>query len=273
MSEDSRGAMSGSGASDGRRKAGGRSSTSHPYFDLTQSLEVARAIHEKGGGTCTADQLVAFLGYTTVRSGTFQTRISAAKQFGLIRADGAALSITDRAQQALSPVMPEDSARAKVEAFLGVPLYSEVFERFRGSALPAEGGLKNLFMHSYGLSQDRAGPAVRVLMDSADQAGFFSASGDRSRLVRPSMTGGNGVLGPLVSEGAGKAAVTVDDGEPRENVTGSDGKLPGVHPAVIGLLRELPPPGKVWTTKQKNRFVAAFQATLDVIYPSDDEEQ
>ena len=45
----------------------------------------------------------------------------------------------------------------------------------------------------------------------------------------------------------------------------------GVHSAIVGLLRDLPPPGTEWPKRQKDRFVKAFEATLDFIYPTDDE--
>ena len=45
----------------------------------------------------------------------------------------------------------------------------------------------------------------------------------------------------------------------------------GVHLALAGLLQELPGIGERWTVEGKNRFKAAFIATLDVIYPPSDE--
>jgi hypothetical protein len=250
-----------------KRKTPGRSTHSYPYFDLNLSLEVPKVIHEKGGGTCTADQLAAFLNYKTTKSGTYQTRFSAAKQFGLIRSENSNIVVTERAQQILSPVMPGDSENAKADAFLSVELFSEIFEKYRGGTIPPEAGLKNLLMQSYGFSQDRVGPAIRVLLDSAEQAGFFNASGDRSRLIKPSVQ---------VSGGATTTPKTPLADQPLEKprlvVGGNDGPA-GVHSAIIGLLRDLPAPGTVWPSKQKARFVKAFQATLDFIYPSDENDE
>lgn len=270
MSEETLKVVNNPGDSAAKKKAATRSSVGYPYFDLNQSLEVARAIHEKGGGTCTTDQLAAFLGYKSVNSGTYQTRVSAAKQFGLIRSEGGMISVTERAHQILSPVMPEDSVNARADAFLSAQLFNEIFEKYRGGTIPPEVGLKNLLLQSYGLSQDRVGPAVRVLMDSADQAGFFTASGDRSRLIRPAVKATNGA-------GSGGAQQVVSEPEQpveKQRMLGGGGDGPaGVHTAIIGLLRDLPPSGSVWPAKQKARFVKAFQATLDFIYPSDEEEE
>jgi hypothetical protein len=44
----------------------------------------------------------------------------------------------------------------------------------------------------------------------------------------------------------------------------------GVHSAIVGLLRELPAPGMPWSSNKKQRFLAAFQSTIDFIYPEDE---
>ena len=247
-----------------KKKAAGRSTHTYPYFDLNLSLEVPKVIHEKGGGTCTPDQLAAFLNYKTTSSGTYQTRVSAARQFGLIRSENGTITVTERAHKILSPVMPEDCTNAKADAFLSVELFNEIFEKYRGGVIPPEAGLKNLLLQSYGFSQDRVGPAIRVLLESAEQAGFFIASGDKSRLIRPSVK-------PTAPTASTPQTPPADQQVEKQKlvVGGNDGPA-GVHTAIIGLLRDLPPPGTIWPAKQKARFVKAFQATLDFIYPSDD---
>ena len=40
----------------------------------------------------------------------------------------------------------------------------------------------------------------------------------------------------------------------------------GVHPALVGMLQELPKPGTQWSTGQKDAFVKAFRSILDVVY-------
>lgn len=255
-----------------KKKPKARSTVGYPYFDLNLSLEVARAVHEKGGGTCAADQLAAFLGYKSINSGTYLTRVSAAKQFGLIKSESGSISVTERAHQILSPVMPDDSINARADAFLSVQLFNEIFEKFRGGTIPSEVGLKNLLTQTYGLSQDRVGPAVRVLMESAEQAGFFIASGDKSRLIKPSVKGQNGA--PVADTESPHPEPEKQTEKQRAPTLGGGGDGPaGVHSAIIGLLRDLPSPGSIWPAKQKARFVKAFQATLDFIYPSDDEDQ
>ena len=161
--------------------------------------------------------------------------------------------------------MPNDAVEAKADAFLAVPLFAKVYERFRGTQLPPEIGLKNLFENTFKVLPDRVPQAVRVFLSSAEQAGFFATTGDRSRLVRPAAAN----VPP-------QGVVTKKDEQlpapEKPKGGGGDGPTGGVHSAIIGLLRELPPPGTPWTSQKKQRFLDAFKATVDFIYPEEDSQ-
>lgn len=162
----------------------------YPVYTLDDSVVAARAVHEQGGGRCTPDQLAAFLRYSTTNSGAWLSRLSSARHFGLIQNDGRFITITPLALRIISPEYEEDAAEARAEAFLAVPLYGRLFQRYQGSSLPAEAGLRNAMVTTFGIPEGRTATAYKVLMESADQAGFFAARGGvRTHLVRP-------VLGP-----------------------------------------------------------------------------
>jgi len=235
-----------------------------PYFDLDQSIKVAQVVHEHGGGRCLPEQLAHWLGYTSAKSGTYMMRFYSAKYFGLITATRDSISITDRALAIIAPVLPEDSIQAKLAAFLDIPLFTNIYERFRGQALPPEVGLKNLFHGTYKISYDRLQSALRVFYNSAEQAGFFQISGDRSRLITP-------VIARQTEKkvtSATKEESTVEKQRTTGGGSGGEGP-PSVHSAIIGLLRELPPPGTPWNSTNKKRFLDAFKATIDFIYPEE----
>jgi hypothetical protein len=241
-----------------------RSGTTSPYFDLDSSVKVAEVIHSTGGGFATADQLAAWLSYKTTKSGTFLTRVGAAKQFGLIVSNGKHLVPTERAMKIIAPVMPDDAAKAKAEAFLEIQLFAKVYEQFRGTQLPGDPGLKNLFKTpAYSILPDRVDQAIRVFRASAEQAGFFLTAGDQSRLIQPTFNGGNtptAATSPV--EVTEKPAPEKPKQQPAHDTA-------GVHSAIVGLLRELPPPGTEWPAAKKQRFLSAFQATIDFIYPEE----
>jgi hypothetical protein len=255
------------------RGPGPKSATQYPYFDLDDSVAVAKAVHERGGGTCTRDLAAAALGYSTVKSGAFLSRIYAAKQFGLIEIDGDNLSVTDRATNILHPVMESDTVVAKRDAFLSVPLFQKVYEKFKGASLPPELGLQNLLKTEYKIVPDRIKPAVRVMLNSAEQAGFFAAAGNRTRLIAPTgvvHTGGGKIESPPAKvDGEGQPQP-----ERKQPLSGGGGDGPtGVHPALIAMLRELPRPGTPWPKPKKDLFMTAFRSIIDVIYPEQEVPQ
>jgi hypothetical protein len=244
-----------------------KSKVVYPYWDLDSSIEVARAVRDQGGGVCNGDQLAVFLKYASKGSGTFFSRIQAARLFGLVSFEDSNYAPTERADAILSPVMPEDEARARLDAFLDIPLFSGVFGELEGKNLPPEVGLKNLLKTRYGIVENRVGPALRILMDSAEQAGLFKTTGDRTKMIRP-VVGASRVVETKPPETQDR----ID--RPRTGGgggSGGDGAPPGIHSAIVGLLRELPPAGSDWPNAKKQRFLSAFQAILDVVYRDTEE--
>lgn len=251
-------------AKDARIGAASRSGIASPYFDLAASIALAEAVYQLGG-VCSPDQLTAALGYKSTASGTFLTRLAAAnKHFSLVEVSGERITVTERGKKILSPVLPEDAVKAKVEAFLSVQLFARVYEQFKGAQLPPEAGLKNLFRNTYAVLPDRVATAVRVFLNSAEQAGFFDAtSGERSRLIAPSS---------IAPAAMALAPEPKKQELPALLAAGPAPEMSSVHSAIVGLLKDLPPPGTEWPRKQKARFVKAFQATLDFVYPGEDED-
>ncbi len=248
------------------RGPGPKSGTAYPYFDLQDSIEVAKAVHESGGGRCGRDVVAAALGYSTVRSGAFLTRIYAAKQFGLIDIEGDTISTTDRASQILHPVMPNDAMTARVAAFLSVDLFRKVYEKFKGTALPSEIGLQNLLKTEYKIVADRIKPALRVMLNSAEQAGFFTTGG-KQKMIQPPMAAAQSET----PQQDAPPKITQSEDAPSysagQSTFGGSGGGGIVHPALIAMLRELPRPGTQWPQAKKDRFMAAFRSIVDVIYP------
>lgn len=247
-----------------------------PAFDIEQSLKVAEVIKHQGGNNCTPDQLGGFLDYKNTAGGGFAQRVSAAKQFGFIETVQNRYKITARAEQAMSPVYTGDRERSFRDAFLAVPAYKRIYEVHRGQSLPQGLGMQNYFVQNFGIAAgDRAGIAVRVMLQSADQAGFFRAKGGvRTHLIEPVIAegdvpvdqgGGGGGTGGSGS-GNGNAGGTTGKG----HATGGGLKVPvNVHPALTGLLTLLPEAtGKPWTGRDS--FDTAWKSTLNVLYPATD---
>jgi hypothetical protein len=261
---------SGSDSQAGKPKP--KSGTAAPYYDLAQSIVVAQTIHEQGGGACSREQLAPLLKYSGTNNGGFLTRVSAAKMFGLIDESGETLRITDRAKSILSPVIAQDAERAKVEAFLAVDLFRQVFERFKGQMLPQETGLKNLLANTYQVVPGRLVPALRVMMDSAETAGFFKTAGNRSRMVMP-IIAGDGNAHPVAQEkptAESNADLDSDHGrhERKHRSQSGGNEIPS---ALLGLLERLPPVGTALAAKRRAALAEAFKSAIDFLYPEDED--
>jgi hypothetical protein len=254
-----------------------KSGVSIPYFDLAQSEVVAKTIHEQGGGACSREQLAPLLKYSGTNNGGFLTRVSAAKMFGLIEESGDTLRSTQRAMTILAPIMPNDAERARIEAFLGVDFFRTFYEKFKGTTLPQEAGLKNLLENTYSVVPGRVVPSLRVLMDSAEQAGFFKTTGNRSKMVMP-------ILGN--AQGAVEAQNnTKNDGNSEQSSVdqlrrksggggGNDGTDdPKIPAALLGLLKELPQIGTVLQPKRRAALVGAFKSAIDFLYPEPEDSR
>jgi len=158
-----------------------------PYYTLADSVAAAKAVHDRGGGLATRDQLAAFLDYSSTNNGAYLNRVAAAKLFGLIISEGSQFRFTPRAAAILMPSYPEDAQRALAEAFLDVPLFKAVYEECKGQQLPNEFGLKNLLRLKFSVGQSVVDTAVRTLMSSAEDAGFFATRGSRTHLIMPAV--------------------------------------------------------------------------------------
>lgn len=150
-----------------------------PYCDLASSERLARHVRE-GGGECRPEQLATWLGHSTLNSGAFRNKVAAAGQFGLIQAGRNLVSLTSLGKRVLDESL---CRQARAEAFLEVPLYRTVFEKFRGARLPAVIALEQLFIEE-GVTRTQARFARQVFIRSAEQAGFFESSDTKLTLPK-----------------------------------------------------------------------------------------
>lgn len=151
-------------------KARARSTVSFPYCDLAEAERAVRQVAESFG-RCRPDQLAAWLGHTTLDSGAFRNKMVAAKLFGVLAGGRNEIAITPLGERLVGG---ETSRQARVDAFLSVPLYRAIFGAHRGGQLPGTMGLE-LEMMRLGVSRTQVKVARRVLLRSAEQAGFVES--------------------------------------------------------------------------------------------------
>jgi hypothetical protein len=254
------------GASVGAKQPKGRiaAENRYPVYDLNSALILARAVKEKGGNACTPDQLGGHLGYKNTAGGGFVGRVAAARAFGLIRTVQGHYETTPRAEAILYPVTDQARDQALRDAFLDIPLYRQIYERHRGNQLPQEFGMRNLLQTQYGVPPgDRVALAYRVMMDSADTAGFFRAhNGARTHLVDP-VQGTPAYAAPL-PQGTGQPKPNGGGGGGRGGGTGGREGRP--LPKVIEGALELLPGGDAWDEQAMDDWFEFFKSALRLAY-------
>ena len=218
-----------------------------PVYDLNSALVVAERLQQRGGGTASTASLAEFLGYKSTNNGAFISRAAAARMFGLISGQGAAISVTDRALAILQPDYAATAERARLEAFDSVDLYRSVVDMYHGQQLPPDSGLLNTLETKFGIPKKHAPLALARLMSSAEQAGLFKIAGGRTKFIRPAIS-------PVASTSTTTPAPTADR-PARPNV-----KL------IDGALEELPAPGDGWSQEGLSDWLALFEHVLRIVY-------
>jgi hypothetical protein len=238
------------------------STISFPNVDLDAAIAIARYTYSRAGlSKCRLDELAAEAGVTV--SGSFRVRIAAAKTFGFVEKDGqSALKLTDLGARVVSE---DGETNARADAFMNVPLFSQIYEKYRGKLLPPTKALERE-MVTLGVIPTMSTQARQIMQRSARQAGYFGSGEDR--LVRPRATGaGAETLDQAVADAPPSPH---EEEAPRRSGGGGagGGQHNGgqYHPFIQGLLQTLPEPGTLWTVEGRAAWLQAAAQNFTLIY-------
>jgi hypothetical protein len=236
------------GGSDRTRQ---RSSIGFPYMNLDDALEIAQAIHGNVGlGDCDEDQLAAWVKLSAKSSG-YRVQLYAARMFGVIESSPVGKIRLSSLGRAI--VDPDQARAAKIQAFLNVPLYAAVFEKYKGGVLPPAAAFERDIV-GLGVSEKQKGRARQVFERAAEQAGFFEQG--RNRLVKPGVPD-NGKPPPPPPGGKGGGGSGGDGGD----------EPPTDRPALIEALVDLlPKPGTPFELDDLADWLRAAEVNLRIIY-------
>jgi len=228
-----------------------RSLIAFPYVPLHDVVEMVLKV-EGRGHRCRVDELAADLGQQKT-SGAFRSRLSAGRMFGATEVVRGDISLTELGQQICNPATRPG---ALAEAFLNVPLYKQIYDKFAGGKLPPGQGIE-AEMIRLGVPRKQVQKARQVLIRSAETADYFRNG--RDRLVRPPAS--------IIAIGHSGAPAPEKPVVPRAEAVPM-----GDHPLIKGLVAKLPAEGQRFTPKQRQRWLDAAKVNLDLIYAVDDEE-
>lgn len=237
-----------------------RSTIAFPYSDLDTAVEVAMALYNRSGhGGCGLDELAAELNQTL--SGAFRVKIGTAKTFGLIEKDGrSTFRLTELGRKLTTPT---GERAARVEAFLAVPLYDAIYQKYRGHFLPPRRALERE-MEALGVSGKQTDKARHAFERSARQAGFFESGDDR--LVKPRVESGSESPSEVGHTPPEEPARDETSDLPTRHVSGGADNL---HPFIEGLLQSLPEPGSQWSAEDRASWLQAAAYIFKLIYKGD----
>jgi len=228
-----------------------RSSIKFPYGALSDAEQVAHAVW-KHGLDCSIDQLAAMMGQNL--SGAFRNKVATASVFEVVETTRGRVTLTDLGQRLVDQ---QTQADARVEAFLNVPLYEQVYEAFRGRQLPSDQGLEAQ-MVKLGVSPKQASKARQAMYRSAEQAGFFLHG--RERLVEPPRS--------RATVGEVRHVADSDSAQGTESASVSVVGVEAVrHPLIVGLWQMLPDPKTgQFTPEDQQAWLDAAKVNLKLLY-------
>lgn len=239
------------------RRGREQSAISFPYVDLYAAVEIARAIYDRcGDDVCDLNDLATNLNDSV--GGAFRLKTSAARIFDLIEKRGRSEARLTRGGMR---VVTQDDVTAKAQAFLKVPLYSAVYERFKNSHLPPKKSLEQE-LKKLGVPEKQVDKARQVLERSARQAGFLD-DGD-NKLVRPRQDQ------PQIGNKSPIARASMMDTENRFEAYAAQAGMPvslrREDPLIVGLVERLPALGTPWSDEARVAWLRLATSIFDVAY-------
>ena len=170
--------------------------------------------------------------------------------FGLIESQSSGIhKLTELGRRVVDS---SQEGAAKAEAFLEVPLFRAVFDKYRGNSLPPAAALEREF-RTLGVAQKQTDKARSSFERSAQSAGYFHQG--RDRLVRPGFAESK--------QTASQPPPSETREPPKRGGNGGDGTR---HPFIEGLLKTLPDPDTVWSTEGRVAWLKAAATCFDLMY-------
>jgi hypothetical protein len=109
----------------------------YPRRSLAQSLDLAAAV-DSLGGQCSEDVAANRLGRKGASGGAFNALVAAAVKYGLVESRKNTLTLTPGYRDIKLAYDDDQRTTAMRAAFLTVPLFRRVYERFIGKSIPED---------------------------------------------------------------------------------------------------------------------------------------
>lgn len=141
----------------------------YPTITVNECFEIVETISKIGGKVYSSGSIAQALGMSE-KTNSFRAKISTLRQYGLISGIQGTLKLTNISNEYLYPIEDEQKKKAKLQAFLEVPLHKKIIEKFENQALPPADKLANVLLgKEFGLTKNTKDSAVDIFLKSLEQ--------------------------------------------------------------------------------------------------------
>jgi hypothetical protein len=146
-----------------------------PLTTLGVAEEVLLAI-DKAGGKIDTKALSTSL---NIRGGAFARKLSSIKRWGLVSGQGM-LAVTELGKGILHPISDEELAQTRKTAFIGIPLFSELYQRFKNN-LPEDKTFIAILIREHEIKEVDAKTILNIYKTSIKE--FLSIAGENNPVL------------------------------------------------------------------------------------------
>jgi hypothetical protein len=166
------------------------SGTVPPHINLKESIDIAKAIYERGGGSMSLDDVASFI-KSTVKSSSFVMKMGAMRGFGLVTTDSKSAQLTQLGKAIITPVSLEEQRTAILQAFNSISIYESLHQKYQGGFLPEDTFLANTLLKEFSSPSEHKEKWVKSFKESGKAAGVLRDVGGKTRVLQsPSLSGG-----------------------------------------------------------------------------------
>jgi len=141
----------------------------YPHASLAKSTELAKAVYDLGG-SCGLEMCAEQMGKKV--GGGFKAIVSSSSKYGLITNNRGQLETTDLFRDYHLSYTSEEKAQILRTAFLRVPLFKDIYERFKQQQLPV-GIFDKLLIREFDVNQQVASRVAKYFVEGAKATGLL----------------------------------------------------------------------------------------------------
>ena len=146
----------------------------YPRRSLSDALKLAETV-SRLGGKCSVETCADSMKKKV--SGSFGALVYAAVKYGLVTSKAGELAVTEHFDSYRLAYNEEEKRELLRQAFLNVPLFSQVFTRFRNGELPPGDILTKILIREFDVNENLASAIHQYFIAGAIESGLLSEDG------------------------------------------------------------------------------------------------